>query len=147
MHSQPGPSKRSVPLWLIASTAVAFLAVIVVIAVKTQGFGAANSNERMAQQRCETDVRAQLASPSTANLSEVKATASELDPDSRDLFSLIGNDSLKGVDHARITVWNVSGMVDAQTEVGTLMHDPFTCRAYFVDGALADTLVLFDHPH
>jgi hypothetical protein len=136
-----------VPLWLIASTAVAFLAVIVVIAVKTQGFGAANSNERMAQQRCETDVRAQLASPSTANLSEVKATASELDPDSRDLFSLIGNDSLKGVDHARITVWNVSGMVDAQTEVGTLMHDPFTCRAYFVDGALADTLVLFDHPH
>ncbi|MEN3225265.1 hypothetical protein PUR22_31000 [Mycolicibacterium porcinum] len=120
---------------------------IVVIAVKTQGFGAANSNERMAQQRCETDVRAQLASPSTANLSEVKATASELDPDSRDLFSLIGNDSLKGVDHARITVWNVSGMVDAQTEVGTLMHDPFTCRAYFVDGALADTLVLFDHPH
>lgn len=147
MHSQPGPSKRGMPVWLIAATAVVLLAVIVVIAVMTHGFGLANSNERMAQARCENDVRARLASPSSSKLSEVKATVSELDPDSRDMFPLIGNDSLKGVDHGRITVWNVAGTVDEQTEVGTLIHDPFTCRAYFVDGVLADTLVLFDHAH
>lgn len=121
-------------VWLLGATAVVILAVAVVIAVKTHGFGLANSDERIAQQRCESDVRAQLASPSTAKLSDVTSAISELDPDSRDMFPLMVNEPLKGVDHARITVWNVSGMVDAQTEVGTVIRDPFTCRAYFVDG-------------
>jgi hypothetical protein len=26
-----------------------------------------------------------------------------------------------------------------------MIHDPFSCRAYFVDGTLVHTLVLFDH--
>jgi hypothetical protein len=147
MHSQPRSPKRDVRVWLIAATALAILAVTVVIAVKTDGFGLANSNERVAQQRCESDVRGQLASPVTAKLSDVIAATSELDPDSRDMFPLLVNEPLKGVDRTRITVWNVSGTVEAQTEVGTLIRDPFTCRAYFVDGSLTDTLVLFDHEH
>ena len=30
---------------------------------------------------------------------------------------------------------------------GATIHDPFSCRAYFIDGNLAHTLVLFDHDH
>lgn len=106
-----------------------------------------NTAEREAQERCATDVRGKLASPETARLSEVQSKLSDLDPDSRDLFALTTNEPLKGIDHARITVWNVSGTVEAQTEVGSMIRDPFTCRAYFVDGNLVDTLVLFDREH
>jgi hypothetical protein len=43
---------------------------------------------------------------------------------------------------------NVSGVVDVNGDAfGATMHDPFSCRAYFIDGNLAHTLVLFDHDH
>lgn len=143
------PRRRRVRLWILAASAagLATLGVIAMIITKTHFFGLVNTAERAAQQRCETDVRSRLASPSTASLSDVQSTVSDLQPDSRDLFPLTINKPLKGVDHSRITVWNVTGTVDAQTEGGTTIHDPFTCRAYFVDDTLADTLVLFDHQH
>lgn len=54
---------------------------------------------------------------------------------------------IRGTATSRITVWGVADVLDVQSEVGTTMHDPFICRAYFVDGNLADTLVLFEHDH
>lgn len=136
--------------WL-AAVAAGCAIVLGVIAVMTDGFGLVNSdeppsNQRTAQDRCEHEVLNRVVSPSSAKLSNVETATSVLDPDSKDLFSLLG-DSLKGVDHSRIAVWNVSGVVDAPTELGTTIHDPFSCRAYFVDGNLADTLVLFEHDH
>lgn len=113
----------------------------------TDGFAADTSKERAAQDRCESEVLKRLVSPSAAQLSNVRSAQSVLDPDSRDLFSLTLNEPLKGVDTSRITVWEVSGVVDAPSEVGTTMHDPFICRAYFVDDDLTDTLVLFEHDH
>ena len=138
-------------MWLIAAAAGCALALIV-IAVATGGFGLANwkersSKDRTAQDRCESEVRNRLASPSTANLSNVETARSVLDPDKTDLFSLELDEALKGVDHSRITVWHVSGVVDTQNAFGAMIHDRFSCRAYFVDGNLADTLVLFDHDH
>jgi hypothetical protein len=47
----------------------------------------------------------------------------------------------------RITVLNVAGVANAPSQVGTTISDHFDCRAYFVDGALAHTLVVFDHAH
>ena len=148
--SQANPRKRNTRKWLIASVLVCAL-MLVVIAVMTRGFGLADSSEpisyeRMAQIRCESDVRSRLVSPSGAKLSNVQTASTALDPETKDLFSLL-EDPLKGVDHSRITVWNVSGVVDAQNELGATIHDPFSCRAYFVDGQLADTLVLFEHDH
>jgi hypothetical protein len=35
----------------------------------------------------------------------------------------------------------------SKAEAGGTIRDPFTCRADFVDGNLADTLALFDHAH
>ena len=64
-----------------------------------------------------------------------------------DLFSLFSGGRLNGVDHSRISVQSVEGVVVAPNEVGGTLHDPFTCRAYFVDGDLVDTLVVFDHDH
>jgi uncharacterized membrane protein YcjF (UPF0283 family) len=151
MGSSPlTPRKYKRRAWLIAAAAVCVV-ILAVIAVVTRGFGLADStdrasNERMAQDRCESDVVKRLASPATAKLSNVEATRTDLDPDSKDLFSLL-DDPLKGVDHSRITVLNVSGLVDAQNAFGATMHDPFSCRAYFIDGNLAHTLVLFDHDH
>ena len=126
--------------------------VLAVIAIVTRGFGLANSTdptskELTAQDRCESDVLKQLASPSTAKLSNVEVASTDLDPDTKDLFSLL-DDPLKGVDHSRITVLNVSGVVDVTGDAfGATIHDPFSCRAYFIDGNLANTLVLFDHDH
>ena len=57
------------------------------------------------------------------------------------------SEALKGIDTARITVLNVSGVANAPSEIGTTIQDHFDCRAYFVDGALAHTLVVFDHGH
>jgi hypothetical protein len=113
----------------------------------TDWFWLADSKERSAQGRCESDVLNRLASPSTAKLSNVETARSVLDPDKTDLFPLELDEGLKGVDHSRITVWNVSGVVDAQNAFGAVIHDRFSCRAYFVDGSLAETLVLFDHDH
>ena len=136
--------------WLIAAAAVCVV-ILVVTVVATRGFGLANStdrpsNERTAQDRCEPEVLNRLAEPSTAKLSNVEVASTVLDPDSKDLFSLL-DDPLKGVDRSRITVWNVSGAVDAPNALGATMHDLFSCRAYFIDGNLAHTLVLFDHDH
>jgi hypothetical protein len=131
---------------------LAVIAVIAVIAVVTRGFGLANSTDRTskevtAQERCEPEVLNRLAEPSTAKLSNVEVARTALDPDSKDLFSLL-DDPLKGVDHSRITVLNVSGVVDVNGNAfGDTIHDPFSCRAYFIDGNLAHTLVLFDHDH
>jgi hypothetical protein len=151
MADSPGiPRKRSKRVWLIAAAAVCAV-IVVVIALATGGFGLANStdpnsNERTAQDRCESEVLNRLASPSTAKLSNVETVSTALDPDSKDLFSLL-EDPLKGVDHSRIAVSNVSGVVDAQNAFGTTIHDPFSCRAYFIDDNLVYTLVLFDHDH
>ena len=136
--------------WLIAAGA-GCVVILAVIAVATRGFGLTASTDRTSkevtgQQRCESDVLNRLASPSAAKLSSVEVASTVLDPDSKDLFSLL-DDPLKGVDHSRITVWNVSGVVDAQNAFGAMLHDPFSCRAYFIDGNLAHTLVLFDHDH
>ncbi|MFL0177667.1 hypothetical protein ACJH6H_07445 [Mycobacterium sp. SMC-21] len=121
------------------------------IAMKTHGFGLVRPEPRLAQDvardRCQADVRKQLASPDSAQLSDVRSVAGTLETDGQDMFPLMTDEPLKGVDHSRITVWNVSGMVDAKAEAGGTIRDPFTCRAYFVDGNLADTLVLFDHAH
>lgn len=137
-------------MWLIVAAACA--STVGVIAVVTGGFGLVNSKElaasddRTAQDHCETEVLNRLASPTGARLWDVETVRSPLDPDSQDLFPLLG-DALKGVDHSRITVWKVSGVVDTQNEFGAMIHDRFRCRAYFLDGHLADSLVVFDHDH
>ncbi|WP_099042692.1 hypothetical protein [Mycobacterium neglectum] len=104
------------------------------------------SDADAAQQRCETDIVNRLPSPSTAQISGIEVTSDVLDADSRDLFSLL-DPPLKGADHSRIKVWNVAGVVDSQNDSGNAMQSPFTCRAYFLDGELAHTLVLLDHHH
>ncbi|QYL18576.1 hypothetical protein K0O64_08810 [Mycolicibacterium pallens] len=103
--------------------------------------------EQSAQDRCQTDVLKRLVSASTAHLSDVRTEASSLDVDGRDQFPLTLDEPLKGIDTARITVLNVSGVVNAPTEVGSTLQDHFDCRAYFVDGSLVHTLVLFEHEH
>jgi hypothetical protein len=152
MGSSPlTPRKYKRRAWLIAAAAVCAV-ILAVIALATRGFGLANSadrtsNERTAQDRCEPEVLNRLAEPSTAKLSNVEVAGTVLDPDSKDLFSLL-DDPLKGVDHSRITVLNVSGVVEVNGDAfGATIHDPFSCRAYFIDGNLAHTLVLFDHDH
>ncbi|MCA2243414.1 hypothetical protein [Mycolicibacterium peregrinum] len=148
-HSSPlTPRRRRIWVWIAGSTICALVVgIAALITMKAHLFGFGDSIERTAQQRCESDVRGRLASPSTASMSDVQVRASELDPESRDLFPLTTNKPLKGVNYSRITVWNVTGTVDAQTEVGSVIHDPFICRAYFVDDAIADTLVVFEHEH
>jgi hypothetical protein len=127
------------------STVVVIAAVIGVLAVRDPGQPAPSEGDA-AQQRCEVDVVNRLASPSTARIAEIGATSDVLDVDSRDLFSLL-EPPLKGVDQSRIKVWNVAGVVDSMNDFGDLMHTPFTCRAYFLDGQLVHTLVLLDHNH
>lgn len=140
---------------LLLTTAGISAATIALIAVATHGFGLveskgpadiAESQRRTAQGRCESAVFERLAAPSEADLSNVVTARSVLEPDSRDLFPLL-DDPLKGVDRSRVTVWNVSGIADAQNAFGSTIHDRFTCRAYFIDADLATTLVVFDHDH
>lgn len=152
MGSSPlTPRKNRRRAWLIAAVA-GCVVVLAVIAVATRGFGLANSTDRpskelTAQDRCESDVLKRLAAPSTAKLSNIEVASTDLDPDSKDLFSLL-EDQLKGVDYSRITVLNVSGVVDVKGDAfGATIQDPFSCRAYFIDGNLAHTLVVFDHDH
>jgi hypothetical protein len=150
MGSSPlTPRKNPRRAWVIAAVA-GCVVILAVIAVATRGFGLAesrDSKELTAQDRCESDVLKRLASPSTAKLSNVEVASTDLDPDSKDLFSLL-DEPLKGVDHSRVTVLNVSGVVDVEGNAfGDTIHDPFSCRAYFIDGNLANTLVLFDHDH
>jgi hypothetical protein len=103
--------------------------------------------EQSAQERCQADVLKRLVSASTAHLSDLRTEPSPLDGDGKDQFSLTLEEPLKGVDTSRITVLNVSGVVNAPSEVGTTLQDHFDCRAYFVDGSLVHTLVLFEHEH
>lgn len=105
------------------------------------------SAQPRAQDRCQTEVLKKVVSASTARLSDIRTETSTLDVDGRDMFPLTLEEPLKGVDTSRITVLNVSGVVNAPTEVGTTLRDHFDCRAYFVDGSLAHTLVLFEHSH
>jgi hypothetical protein len=41
----------------------------------------------------------------------------------------------------------VTGTVSAPNAFGDTLTDPFTCRAYFVDDTLTETLVVFEHDH
>lgn len=142
------PGKNARRWWWIAAVGCALI--VGVIAVTTTVFGLGGSDDRdesereRAQKRCETETLNRLISPSTAQLTKVQTELSQLDADSRDLFSLL-DEPLKGVDHSRIRVWNVSGVVDAKNDFGGTIKTPFTCRAYFVDSGLAHTLVLLDN--
>ena len=150
-HHGDGPKSRR-PLFVTAAL-VAAGAVLVAIAVATgllqigKSSQSTPSAEQSAQQRCQSDVLKRLVSPSNATLSEVRTETSNLDVDGRDFSSLNSIEPLRGIDISRITVQNVSGVVNAPSEVGSTIQDHFDCRAYFVDGALAHTLVVFDHGH
>lgn len=115
----------------------------VVIAMRESG---GDPNQQAAQQRCEQDVLGRLAAPSTGTLSEVAVGPSELDPEITDL-SPLSRETLKGVERSRISVLAVSGTVQAPNAFGDTLTDPFTCRAYFVDDTLTETLVVFEHKH
>lgn len=103
-------------------------------------------SQAAAQERCEKDVLGRLAVPESGKLIEVKVEAAELDPETTDL-SALSRDGLKGVDRSRIAVRAVNGTVQAPNAFGDTLSDPFTCRAYFVDDKLTDTLVVFGHDH
>lgn len=145
-HRNRGPL-----LWM------AFLAVVgaatVAIAVATGALrlgnpaGPVSSAEQAAQHQCETEVIKRLASPDKATISDTLTESSTLDPDGRDFSSLTASEPLKSLADSRITVLNVSGVANTESEVGTTIQDHFDCRAYFVDGALTHTLVVFDHGH
>ena len=150
-HHGDRPARRS-PL-LLTATLIAVGAALVAIAFATgalrpgKSADSAPSAEQLAQQRCQSDVLERLVSPEEATLSDVRTETSTLDVDGRDFSSLTASEPLKAIDASRISVLNVSGMANAPSEVGTTIQDHFDCRAYFVDGALAHTLVVFDHAH
>lgn len=94
----PGKNRRRA--WLVAA-APACVVILAVIAVATRGFSLANStdrtsNERTAQDRCEPEVLNRLAEKSTAKLSDVEVARTALDPDSKDMFSLLDHPSQRG---------------------------------------------------
>lgn len=138
-------------LWTAALVAAG--AAVVAVAITTgalrlwKSTDTTPSAEQSAKERCQADVLKKVVSPSTARLSDIRTETSTLDVDGRDMFSLTLEEPLKGVDTSRITVLNVSGVVNSPTEVATTLRDHFDCRAYFVDGSLAHTLVLFEHSH
>ena len=140
------------PLLLIAAL-ITVGAAMVAIAVATGALqlgkttDSAPTAEQLAQQRCQAAVLERLVAPDKATISDVQTQPSTLDVDGRDFSSLATSDQLKGIDASRISVLNVSGVANAPSEVGTTIHDRFDCRAYFVDGALAHTLIVFDHGH
>jgi hypothetical protein len=148
-HEPPPPHRR---LLLVAIPVVAGAAAVAVaistgaLRLWTSG-DAKPSAEQSAQERCQADVLKRLVAPSSAHLTDIRTVPSPLDTDGRDLFSLTLEEPLKGVDTSRITVLDVTGVVNSLNEFGSTIQDHFDCRAYFVDGALAHTLVLFDHPH
>lgn len=101
----------------------------------------------MAQQRCESDVLKRVLIAEKATISDIHTQYTPLDVNGQDFTSLTLSEPLKGVDPARITVLTISGVANAPSEVGSVIHDRFSCRAYFIDGNLAHTLVIFDHDH
>lgn len=147
-HRQvPRPRRRARLWWTAAGMSAAIVSAVVlgVFAVRDSGESTLSEGDA-AQQRCEVDVVNRLASPSTAQISEIVASSDVLDADSRDLFSLL-EPPLKDVDQSHIKVWNVAGVVNSKNDFGDSMQTPFTCRVYFLDGDLAHTLVLLDHHH
>jgi hypothetical protein len=138
---------------LVIAALIAVGAALVAVAVATGalrlGYSAdpAPTAEQLAQQRCQAEVLKRLVSPDKATISDVRTETGTLDVDGRDFSSLTASEPLKGIDASRITVLNVSGVANAPSEVGSTIEDHFDCRAYFVDGALAHTLVVFDHAH
>jgi hypothetical protein len=150
-HHGDRPASRR-PLLLTAAL-IAVGAALVAIAFATgalrlgKSADSAPSAEQVAQQRCQSDVLKRLVSPDNATISDLHTETSTLDVDGRDFSSLTASEPLKGIDASRISVLNVSGVANAPSEVGTTIQDHFDCRAYFVDGALAHTLVVFDHAH
>jgi hypothetical protein len=136
---------------LLTAALIAVGAALVAVAVATGALklghsaDSAPSAEQLAQQRCQAEVLKRLVSPDKATISDVHTQTSTLD--GRDFSSLSASEPLKGVDVLRITVLNVAGVANAPSQVGTTISDHFDCRAYFVDGALAHTLVVFDHAH
>lgn len=150
MDRQQGDRPASRRRLLLMAALALCGATLVAVALTTGGlrlWKSESSAERAAQERCESDVQKQLASPATANLSDIHTETSSLDVDGRDMFPLTLDEPLKGIDTAHITVLNVSGVVNAQNAFGSTIRDHFDCRAYFVDGSLAHTLVVFDHAH
>ncbi|MCX2710441.1 hypothetical protein [Mycolicibacterium sp. J2] len=129
----------------VASTA-ALVAVLVGVLTRTAP-SEAQADAKAARDRCVTDVRARLPASSKPSISIDNAVSDALDPDVKDLFPLMLDEPLKGVEHSRITVWAVTGVVETVTEAGTTIRGPFECRAYRVDGSTVDTLVLLDHGH
>lgn len=150
-HHGDRPDNRRRLLWtaaLIAAGAAIIAVAVATGALRIGKFGdSAPSAEQSARQQCQSEVLNRLVSPAKATISDVRTETSSLDPDSRDYSSLTASEPLKGIDTSRITVLNVSGVANAPSEVGSMIQDHFDCRAYFVDGALAHTLVVFDHGH
>ncbi|WP_234811861.1 hypothetical protein [Mycolicibacterium canariasense] len=147
MGAQGGRARRR-RWWIgavVASTAVV-VAVSIGVLTRTAPPGSAPS-EAAARDRCMIDVRARLPESSNPSISIENAVTDPLDPDAKDLFPLMLDEPLKGVDRSRITVWAVTGVVRTVTESGSTMRGPFECRAYTVDGTTVDTLVLLDHGH
>ena len=147
-HRQEPRPRRRAHLWWVAagiSAAVVIAVVTGILAVRGSEESAISEGDA-AQQRCEVDVVDRLASPSTAQISEINASSDVLDADSRDLFSLL-EPPLKGINQSRIRVWNVAGVVHSKNDFGNTMRTPFTCRVYFLDNDLVHTLVLLDHHH
>jgi hypothetical protein len=149
-HHGDRPASRR-PLLIAALIAVGAAVVAVAVATGALRLGhsadSAPSAEQLAQQRCQAEVLKRLISPDKATISDVHTETSTLDVDGRDFSSLNTSEPLKGIDVSRITVLNVAGVANAPSEVGSTIQDHFDCRAYFVDGALAHTLVVFDHGH
>ena len=153
MGSSSDHAKRRGRVLLVAALIVTALAAVAGVAFATgilrpqTRAESATPAEQLAQDRCQSDVLDQLLEPEAAQLSDVRAETSNLEADGKDLFALTLEEPLKGVDTSRITVLNVSGVVNATNEFGSTINDPFDCRAYFVDGSLEHTLVLFNHGH
>jgi len=135
------PGSLSTERWAAALIAVGAVSAAVVVAMRGDP---APSAEQSAQDRCRADVLKRLVSPGSASLTDIRVESGTLDIEGRDYFPVTVDDPLKGVDVSRITVLNVSGVVDAPTAVGSTIRDRFDCRAYLVDGALADTLVVMN---
>jgi hypothetical protein len=153
MSNREGDRPASRRPLLVTAALIAVGAAIVAIAVATGALelgrtgDSAPSAKQSAQQRCESEVTKKLVSPAKATISDVRSESSTLDIDGQDFSSLAASEPLTGINTARITVLNVSGVVNAPSEVGSTIQDHFDCRAYFVDGALVHTLVIFDHGH
>lgn len=153
MDNEPcAEHKRRRRLWFVAAL-LASGGLSALIAVST---GVLNLNssrpsgasvEQMSQQRCEAEVLKRVLIPDKATISDVHTQSTTLDINGQDFTSVTLSEPLKGVDPSRITVLNVSGVANAPSEVGSVIHDRFSCRVYIADGAVAHTLVVFDHDH